>query len=702
MGEFSALFKKFLKKIEPFTKALIDYSEVILNWILKRPVESDKNSKYETKLGLKIHLYPQKIINFYKTVKIKITRFFKDKSFRQLYSSLRVVLRGWVNYLNVPVQHYIVFLLEEVPFYSFLYKHRSVPFYIKMSFKNFYFFKWTSVKYSIEIISVVIYFFKKTFGRYLRLSYKTYSSKPYFVQWLTFNFFQEDSFFGRIANLPEKDLQNLNHMRLESHCYPYFFHFSYEFKEFKKIFALKNANFSELKQLYKLYNNSLNQTAPKKTFLDKFNILSVNDQNSTNRVVLMSYLYSYTFISTKFLNYLHFKINSNSFRTIDFNPYWNFPTGFLKVNFLLFGVNLSCVNFKKSQNTPSKSFFYFFLKNFTPKLVEHLNNLRITNLLKQVEIYTNFRYNSLQLNKYNVYLTSVLHPNFVFNKTVTMEENKYFFKDHPVKIYSSFKSFMSYYWPARIIPNNFYKFNDINNNEDSTNMFLRKNKIFNKSRYSRNRQLYRTGVYFCLFINVIFVYFYIFSFYRFAFVFGYLWVGIGLLLLSFSFGRAMKYRFYNPVNFINEIVEFRNWIGHLSINLGEEVYKFIFKTKDMIVDRFVIYWNIDSIFPGRGRSKNSPEQKLKNQQSLELYWNLNFGIIKYIYFSNRQPDSIWRVLGKLRIPTFLQKQFQKNFAKKRRLVEFKLDRSYGSFLVYHFYKSRLNLILTAYFKKYAT
>lgn len=347
-------------------------------------------------------------------------------------------------------------------------------------------------------------------------------------------------------------------MRLESHCYPYFFHFSYEFKEFKKIFALKNANFSELKQLYKLYNNSLNQTAPKKTFLDKFNILSVNDQNSTNRVVLMSYLYSYTFISTKFLNYLHFKINSNSFRTIDFNPYWNFPTGFLKVNFLLFGVNLSCVNFKKSQNTPSKSFFYFFLKNFTPKLVEHLNNLRITNLLKQVEIYTNFRYNSLQLNKYNVYLTSVLHPNFVFNKTVTMEENKYFFKDRPVKIYSSFKSFMSYYWPARIIPNNFYKFNDINNNEDSTNMFLRKNKIFNKSRYSRNRQLYRTGVYFCLFINVIFVYFYIFSFYRFAFVFGYLWVGIGLLLLSFSFGRAMKYRFYNPVNFINEIVEFRN------------------------------------------------------------------------------------------------------------------------------------------------
>jgi hypothetical protein len=28
--------------------------------------------------------------------------------------------------------------------------------------------------------------------------------------------------------------------------------------------------------------------------------------------------------------------------------------------------------------------------------------------------------------------------------------------------------------------------------------FLRKNRIFNKSRYSRNRQLYRTGFYWCL------------------------------------------------------------------------------------------------------------------------------------------------------------------------------------------------------------
>jgi len=33
--------------------------------------------------------------------------------------------------------------------------------------------------------------------------------------------------------------------------------------------------------------------------------------------------------------------------------------------------------------------------------------------------------------------------------------------------------------------------------------FLRKNRTFNKGRFSRNRQIYRTGVYFCFYINIL-------------------------------------------------------------------------------------------------------------------------------------------------------------------------------------------------------
>jgi hypothetical protein len=67
------------------------------------------------------------------------------------------------------------------------------------------------------------------------------------------------------------------------------------------------------------------------------------------------------------------------------------------------------------------------------------------------------------------------------------------------------------------------KYLTYNNLKNFNFFFLRKNKIFNKSRYSRNRQIYRTGFYLCLWLNIIIVYLLFFIFYRFTFNFGYLW-----------------------------------------------------------------------------------------------------------------------------------------------------------------------------------
>lgn len=48
--------------------------------------------------------------------------------------------------------------------------------------------------------------------------------------------------------------------------------------------------------------------------------------------------------------------------------------------------------------------------------------------------------------------------------------------------------------------------NNINNfKQERVNYVLRKTKSFNKSRYSRNRQYYRTGVFMCLWANIILV-----------------------------------------------------------------------------------------------------------------------------------------------------------------------------------------------------
>lgn len=53
--------------------------------------------------------------------------------------------------------------------------------------------------------------------------------------------------------------------------------------------------------------------------------------------------------------------------------------------------------------------------------------------------------------------------------------------------------------------------------------FLRKNKVFNKGRYSRCRQNYRTGVYMCMYLSVVSIFGLYYWFYKFSFNFTYLW-----------------------------------------------------------------------------------------------------------------------------------------------------------------------------------
>jgi hypothetical protein len=53
--------------------------------------------------------------------------------------------------------------------------------------------------------------------------------------------------------------------------------------------------------------------------------------------------------------------------------------------------------------------------------------------------------------------------------------------------------------------------------------FLRKNKVYNKGRYSRCRQNYRTGVYLCMYLSVVSIFGLYYWFFKFSFNFSYLW-----------------------------------------------------------------------------------------------------------------------------------------------------------------------------------
>ena len=96
--------------------------------------------------------------------------------------------------------------------------------------------------------------------------------------------------------------------------------------------------------------------------------------------------------------------------------------------------------------------------------------------------------------------------------------------------------------------------------------FLRKSKIFNKGRYSRNRQTYRTGFYWCLWLNIFAIYGLHYAFYRFTFTFGYLWIFLIIFFGSFVFGRMLKYNFHNYKYAFAEVSNFFNWIGFISNN----------------------------------------------------------------------------------------------------------------------------------------
>lgn len=75
--------------------------------------------------------------------------------------------------------------------------------------------------------------------------------------------------------------------------------------------------------------------------------------------------------------------------------------------------------------------------------------------------------------------------------------------------------------------------------------FLRKNRVFNKGRYSRNRQTYRTGVYLCFYLSVISIFGLYYTFYKFSFNFSYLWLLFFMFLGSFIFSKSLKYNLFS-------------------------------------------------------------------------------------------------------------------------------------------------------------
>lgn len=123
--------------------------------------------------------------------------------------------------------------------------------------------------------------------------------------------------------------------------------------------------------------------------------------------------------------------------------------------------------------------------------------------------------------------------------------------------------------------------------------FLRKNKIFNKSRYSRNRQLYRTGVYWCFWVSIFLGWGLYFIFYRYTLNFGHLWWFIYFGVSAFIFVKSINYRFYNIKILLIEINAIIKWLQLFLIKGGGH-YFFGLKKNFLFFKKFVILKNLIS------------------------------------------------------------------------------------------------------------
>lgn len=89
--------------------------------------------------------------------------------------------------------------------------------------------------------------------------------------------------------------------------------------------------------------------------------------------------------------------------------------------------------------------------------------------------------------------------------------------------------------------------------------YLRKNKVYNKGRYSRCRQNYRTGVYMCMYLSVVSIFGLYYWFYKFSFNFTYLWWFFIVFVGSFFLPKIIKYRLYEPTTIVTKVFDFFKW-----------------------------------------------------------------------------------------------------------------------------------------------
>lgn len=241
---------------------------------------------------------------------------------------------------------------------------------------------------------------------------------------------------------------------------------------------------------------------------------------------------------------------------------------FKNINLLKFKNFYKFTNLINNNNKKFYILYYAYLNNFN-----FILNIYLLVLLKYKYLNNDI---FLIKNNFNIYVyDNITFLKFKYQNILNLNFS-YFYRKNFNIFSNKIKFFITLNYFIKFSVVDFFKYLNNKALNNLNILFLRKNKVFNKGRYSRNRQYYRTGVYWCLYVNIIAVVGLYFWFYRFNMNFGYLWWIMYIFIFSIFFSRANSLNILNVKLLYNQIFASFIWFYNIIFNFFSFFFSFFF------------------------------------------------------------------------------------------------------------------------------
>lgn len=379
---------------------------------------------------------------------------------------------------------------------------------------------------------IYLVFFFKNLIEYLYIKYnkthiifkRDFNDISYFEKLFLVFFYRKNIFKNSIANI----FTNENLFNFRKNKFPLIFFFHLYFDKFN--YKVEDLNLKFFVKIFKFFKKS------KKFYFFNVKVNSLFRQEKN----LVSYLIFQKLLFKRYYNLcssLYFD-NKDNYNLIKLNFVFYIFLIRAKKKYVLYDLSKYSdwyeYSFKRVKN--NNKIIFNSKRNKTPKEKLIIKN-KISHKAEKVKLLTKI------YKKYNNFYKNLFFKIGYFFKNIFILNFK--FKNFKLVLNTNWFKELKLFYPIRYNESSISKHINLNNSRQYVFFYIRKNRIFNKGRYSRNRQLYRTGVYWCLWLNIILVYGLYFLFYRFTFNFGYFWWGILIFAYSTIFSRVIKYNYHN-------------------------------------------------------------------------------------------------------------------------------------------------------------